>query len=58
MDKTTWKFDESQRDSVCLGKLCPACLGANIKYVGCVPALTEINMAFDCADCGEQWEGY
>ena len=51
-------FTEDQRDDVCNGKICPACLGTNIKYVGCVPDGLNLNRAFDCKDCGAQWEGY
>lgn len=58
MDKKTWKFPEEQRPAVCQGQLCPACLGTNIKCVGAAPDMINMNMAFDCQDCGEQWEGY
>ncbi len=56
--KANWTFTEEQRDSVCKGERCPACGGSNIKGVGSNPTPTEINAAYDCQDCGEQWEGY
>lgn len=58
MAQKDWKFVEEQRDAVCKGLMCPSCLGPNVKSVGSVPDGFNLNQAFDCQDCGEQWEGY
>lgn len=58
MSKEEWKFKEEHRVDVCKGKLCPKCLGTNIKQVNCNPDGRAMNYAYDCKDCGAQWEGY
>lgn len=57
MAKSDWKFTEEQRHLVSSGKMCPRCLGCNVKCVGCTPDGLHLNQAFDCFDCKEQWEG-
>ncbi len=54
----TWNFAEEQRDAVCKGEICPHCLQTNVKHVGNNPDGMNLNAAYDCLDCGEQWEGY
>lgn len=58
MSKVYWIFREDQRDAVCKGELCPACLRENVVCVGSNCDMMNMNLAFDCKDCGEQWEGY
>ena len=53
-----WKFTEEQRPAVCNGELCPACLSDNVMHVGDNPDGMHTNSAYDCMNCGEQWEGY
>ncbi len=49
---------EEEVDKVCKGKMCPVCKSMKIKVVGSHVDGRDINMAYDCEDCGEQWEGY
>jgi hypothetical protein len=59
VSSVAWAFTEEQRDEVCKGKLCPACLSPHsIKEVGGNPDGLNLNLAFDCLACGAQWEGY
>lgn len=53
-----WELTDEERDKACRGELCPKCKGINIKCVGNNPDLMSMNYAYDCEDCGEQWEGY
>jgi predicted RNA-binding Zn-ribbon protein involved in translation (DUF1610 family) len=47
-----------ERDLVCQGKICPECKGGNVEHVGSNPDGRSMNHAYDCSDCGAQWEGY
>jgi len=58
MTKKDWTFTEEQTDAVCKGEVCPKCQSGNIKCVGSVPDGINNNFAYDCKECGEQWEGY
>ena len=52
-------FDEEKhREACCEGKICPQCLGNNIKCMGSVPDFCNPNFAYDCIDCDAKWEGY
>lgn len=41
-----------------LGELCLKCGGQRIQHVGCNPDGMATNHAYNCRDCGHQWEGY
>ena len=57
-NQSNWIFTEDQRDAVCRGNLCPACLGNNIKNVSYNFDGMNMNAGFDCLDCNAKWEGY
>lgn len=56
--KAEWQFTEEQRDAVCRGELCPRCLSNNVECVAYNWDGVNANFAFDCQQCGEEWEGY
>ena len=53
-----WNFTEDQRDEVCKGHLCPACLSTNITILGSAPDAVSNNVSYRCEQCKEEWEGY
>ena len=54
----SWNFTEDQRDEVCNGHLCPACLGTDITILGSAPDVVSNNVSYRCNTCKEEWEGY
>ena len=58
MSHEEWTFAEEQRNAVCEGEMCPRCLSTNVILTGHSYDMINLNAAYDCADCGEQWEGY
>lgn len=56
--KKEWSKSEEILEKASRGEICPRCLSENIKQVGSNPDLLQMNMAYDCQDCGEPWEGY
>lgn len=54
-----WKNNtKEEMDKASNGLLCPTCKKENVKCVGSVPDGLNMNYAYDCMDCKEQWEGY
>jgi len=59
MSKAAWQFQESDRDAVCRGEMCPACLTEDaVVSIGAVPDGINVNEQFRCTTCNEEWEGY
>lgn len=56
---SNWKHNTPEQiDLASQGKLCPACGSSDVKCVGSVPDGINMNYAYDCQACKEQWEGY
>ena len=58
MSSDKWIFTKDQRDEVCKGELCPACLGKYVKMTGYNFDGVKMNAGYECQLCDEVWEGY
>lgn len=58
---SNWRDSCSEKEQIAVsdGKLCPnpKCKSTNITCMGANPDGTTMNFAYDCADCGTEWEG-
>ena len=59
----SWNRDEYTDDEwelVNIGKLCPnsECKSESTMCVGYAPDGVNVNAAFDCIACGQEWEGH
>lgn len=55
--KANWIFKESQRP-LCAKVNCVQRAWGVTSSVGCNLTPIALNAAYDCNECGEQWEGY